>query len=74
MELMAEMVLDVVGSVLKYTIDIRGAGVAAVVDLSAMLQVLVGAGGDPPIAKVFKCAKGVQGVLNGSCHNDLFVA
>jgi hypothetical protein len=58
-ELVAEVVLDVIGGVIEYTVNIRGEAVSAVMDLGVMLWVLVGAGKDPPIVKVFECFVGV---------------
>jgi hypothetical protein len=72
MELMVEMVLDVIGGILEYTVNVGGKMVPVVVDFSIMLQVLVSAGGDPAIVKFVECGVGIQGTLDGPC-NDHFV-
>jgi hypothetical protein len=56
-ELVVEVILNVVGSVLEQAVDVRGAGVTAVVNPSVMLGVIIGAEGDFPVVN---CLKGAE--------------
>jgi hypothetical protein len=64
-KLAVEVVLDLMGSVLKHTTSVGGVGVAVVVNPCVMLRVIVGAKGDLLITNCFEGAKGVQVALNG---------
>jgi hypothetical protein len=72
-ELAVEVFLDLVSGILKHAVGIRGAGVATVMNPSAMLRVVIGAEGDLLIMNGLEGVKSVKVALDGLGHNDLVV-
>jgi hypothetical protein len=73
MELVAEVVLDFIGGVLKHAVNVRGVGVTVVVNPGMMHWVPVGAGRDLSVTNVLKCAEGVQIALDGLGDYDFVI-
>jgi hypothetical protein len=70
MELAAEMIFNLLSGCLKKVIGVGGAGVDPVMDPCAVLGVIVGAKGDPPVVNAFDGAEGVEIALGDLGWDD----